>query len=394
MGGGCGSHLPFPHPRPRRLDPKVRCSVAARYFARQRFYRGVSPNLTTWAVVFATDELSDDESRTLQKSVQQFFDELEKESEESFCFELGPSAEENPAVFINLKHEWDSRKGEIQDYASTSNSGTWRGDIWWFYSVACEHEEIIRDMRAGELPTVYLQCDCGGGFESFGCVDSLTWNELETLEELLEDELHAMGYMFRLVTDWHAEREPATFIRAKLSLDEYNYDVSAGTADDWRLNSDSVADKCINEIKRLRAKPVVYGQEDDDQHESDVQESKTVTTSGVAKMDEAVAANEASRRGYRDPDNYWRNVWLYEQRKANNTNAVILAALRARGNEFAYLDSENALRAAIDSIAEYHRWPVLKGKPGRPKATNAKAKSRSGNPNPAVGSAAGGESAQ
>lgn len=77
------------------------------------------------------------------------------------------------------------------------------------------------------------------------------------------------------------------------------------------------------------------------------------------------------RMNYRDPNNYWRNVWLYEQRRAGKTNAVILKELGARATDFAPLDSENALRTAIESIAEFHRWPLLKGKPGRPKASAA-----------------------
>ena len=72
--------------------------------------------------------------------------------------------------------------------------------------------------------------------------------------------------------------------------------------------------------------------------------------------------------GYRDKGNYRRNIWLYEQRKAGHTNAAILAELAARASEFAPLESDNALRAAIDSIANYHGWPMLKGVAGRPRS--------------------------
>lgn len=82
-------------------------------------------------------------------------------------------------------------------------------------------------------------------------------------------------------------------------------------------------------------------------------------------------ASEELRPRFRDPDNYWRNVWLYEQRKAGKTNAVILAELGKRASEFAPLESENALRAAIDAVANFHRWPAVKGRAGRPKVTNA-----------------------
>jgi hypothetical protein len=78
--------------------------------------------------------------------------------------------------------------------------------------------------------------------------------------------------------------------------------------------------------------------------------------------------SEELRATYRDPDNYWRNVWLYEQRKSGKNNSFILAELAKRAEEFAPIESDNAIRMAIDSIAGYHRWEPLKGKSGRPKA--------------------------
>jgi hypothetical protein len=72
--------------------------------------------------------------------------------------------------------------------------------------------------------------------------------------------------------------------------------------------------------------------------------------------------------GYRDKDNYARNVWLYEQRKAGKSNRTILDELSARAKDFAPLDSENALRSAIDSIANFHGWPMVKGAAGRPRS--------------------------
>jgi hypothetical protein len=79
-------------------------------------------------------------------------------------------------------------------------------------------------------------------------------------------------------------------------------------------------------------------------------------------------ASEEMRQTYRDPDNYWRNVWLYGLRRDGKTNRDMLSQLSERGQEFAPLESENALRSAIDSIAQHHNWPALKGTPGRPKA--------------------------
>jgi len=98
--------------------------------------------------------------------------------------------------------------------------------------------------------------------------------------------------------------------------------------------------------------------------------------SGV-KPTSAVQPAEELRTQYQDPDNYWRNVWLYEQRKAGVTNTAILAELARRANEFAPLESENGLRMAIKSIAQFHGWPHFEGKPGRPSARTKTAKSRS-----------------
>lgn len=72
---------------------------------------------------------------------------------------------------------------------------------------------------------------------------------------------------------------------------------------------------------------------------------------------------------YQDPDNYQRNVWLYELRKSGMTNAAIRAELDKRATEFSTLESENALRNAIESIAVHHGWPLLQGKAGRPKTS-------------------------
>lgn len=70
---------------------------------------------------------------------------------------------------------------------------------------------------------------------------------------------------------------------------------------------------------------------------------------------------------YSDPDNYERNVWLYRQREAGKTNGETLAELSRKAETFAPLESDNALRSAIKSIAQFHGWPELKGMPGRKK---------------------------
>jgi hypothetical protein len=92
-----------------------------------------------------------------------------------------------------------------------------------------------------------------------------------------------------------------------------------------------------------------------------------------------VAASESLRAGFRDPDNYWRNVWLYDLRKEGRNNREIREALSDR-RELNGLESDTAVRAAIKSIAEYHRWPLLEGNPGRPPANRKTPHSSFGKP--------------
>lgn len=77
--------------------------------------------------------------------------------------------------------------------------------------------------------------------------------------------------------------------------------------------------------------------------------------------------SEALGAAYSDPDNYLRNVWFYEQRKAGKSLKDILRDLRSRP-EYHQVESENAVRGAIESIARHHGWEVVKGVPGRPRA--------------------------
>ena len=341
--------------------------MAARYVARERIFTGLSPNLVQSTAVFSADDLTLDECQTLALSVQKCFDDLhDQQGAESWFFELGPSVEDDAAAFINLKNQWDGTKGEIEGYRGSSMN-SWQSDVFMFHSVACEHAEIIRGMRGTETPTVYLQCDGGGGFETFDCVDSLTWDELETLESVLGAELYDLGLDLRVVSDVHAERDPAVYVQAKLGWNRFAFAVSSGDADETRLAAAKASNECIEEIKSLRRKPVVFGRVAGDDADR-VSDASAAAKDASPSTDGPLQADDSLRAGYRDPDNYWRNVWLYEQRKAGKTNTVILADLRARAREFEQIDSENALRTAIDAIAIFHRWPALKGKAGRPKA--------------------------
>lgn len=96
----------------------------------------------------------------------------------------------------------------------------------------------------------------------------------------------------------------------------------------------------------------------------------TSAPEGGRSSTEPAAASEDMRAKYHDPDNYWRNVWLYERRKSGKKNREILDELKIeKGQEFSHLETDNALRTAIESIAIHHNWLMLQGKAGRPKST-------------------------
>jgi hypothetical protein len=353
------------------------------FHARERIFVGDGPELLEAAAVFAVDDMTDEECRTLATSVQQCLNELHESSGSGpWTFELGPSASENAAKFVNLKSDWNLNRPSIDEFRSSSRN-SWRAEIAWLYDIAYEHAEIIRGLRAAQTPVVYLQCDDGGSdYETFDCIDDLTWDEIETLKRVLTEELSDMGMYFRIVSDWHAEREPATFVKARLSWNRFEEDMGYDDVSERVLAAGKASEDVAQEIRELRKKPVVFGPpEEPDETDSDGSDEPTSderidqsplhvspnTASATVETSAPREANESLRADYRDPDNYWRNVWLYEQRKAGLTNAKILSALTARSPEFAPLETENALRYAIDSISSYHGWPSIKGRAGRPR---------------------------
>jgi hypothetical protein len=344
-----------------------------RYFTTERFFTGFSSrNMTRSEPVLRTEDLTDDECRALAESVQRELDELNRLSTVECYFELGPSADENLSEFIILKSTWEEHASKI-DTTYGERGSCWQYDLFWLNSIAKGHLDVIRGLKRHSCPAVFLQCLLPDGkFSTFACVDSLTERELTVLEQVLTTELARIGTTLRTITDWHASKEPEEYVQAKIDFDRFaahDSDANQISQDfEFELAAESAFDRCIEQVKNLRSMPAVLSKIDAD-------ESRTDIGSG----DRFQSPSEELRTKYRDPDNYLRNVWLYEQRAAGMTNPAILAALDGRAGDFALLDSDNALRTAIESIAEFHGWPILKGRPGRPKANGAAAKSRSGN---------------
>jgi hypothetical protein len=107
------------------------------------------------------------------------------------------------------------------------------------------------------------------------------------------------------------------------------------------------------------------------QRESVVTEQRRSDEGAVASGNKTDRSepSESLRQGYDDRGNYWRNAWLYNQRSIGKTIPKILEELEAKAEDYELLYSANAVRKAIKSIAEYHGWPVLQGKIGRPKSS-------------------------
>jgi len=346
--------------------------VAPRYHVRERIFVGWGPNLTKRMPVYSADDLSADECEMLEKAVQRYLNELDEHGGHGpWGFELAPSVADDNVAFINLKAEWEYREQEIAECAERDNS--WRGEIRWMQRIADEQAEVIRDLRVSELVTVYLQCDWGRGYRTFARVDSLTEDETLILEDVLDGELYDMGMKHQMISDVEAERQPALYVRAVMDWDQLQEDEKRGEVDDNRGACGVAAEEAVAQILKLRLKPVVYGgaREDDEEEEILPKTSQGLVSGPVNgngdRAQSQRAADPALRHTYHDPDNYERNVWLYERRKAGLTNAVILAALTQEAARFAPLETENALRTAIDQIAAFHGWPELKGRAGRPR---------------------------
>jgi hypothetical protein len=353
-----------------RADPPKVGIFAMGYFARERIFTGLGPNLVSCVPVFSANDLSEDECLTLENAVAAYLISLQ---EEGWHFDLQPGPEDDAVGFINLKREWIETNAKLDEYRR-ADKGSWRDDIVLLHDVASERADVIRDLRSGRTHPVFLQTDDGHGFETFDRVDCLTDDELKVLEAVLGGRLYDGGIILRVIDDWDAEKNPAIYVNASMQWqliesDEY---------DDWSEDRQLSAE-VVQQILALRAKPLLYSDVDSESDE-EIDEIPFADEGEQEQSGSLLTPSESLRSGYQDPDNYHRNVWLYEQRKAGLNNAAILAELAKRAAEFAPLETENALRSAITSIALYHSWPSQKGKAGRPRKISRKASDGNGQP--------------
>jgi hypothetical protein len=78
---------------------------------------------------------------------------------------------------------------------------------------------------------------------------------------------------------------------------------------------------------------------------------------------------QACKAGYPIPDDYERDKWIYEQRKAGKTNPDIIRELGSRSG-WTPLYSEDSIRDAVKRYCLHHGLSVPQGRRGRPTTKN------------------------
>ena len=71
--------------------------------------------------------------------------------------------------------------------------------------------------------------------------------------------------------------------------------------------------------------------------------------------------------GYPTPENYERDKWIYEQRKAGRTIPQIIDELANNKRRWGPLNADNSIREAEKRYANFHGLRVPKMKPGKPR---------------------------
>lgn len=329
--------------------------MSARYFTTERIFVATGPRWNGEVPVYSCVDLSPSECEMLADSVQR---ELKATNTEQFL--LGPSSQVDPPTFITLKSAWARRRNQIE---LNGEAGTDLGlaALRRINRIAAGHAEIIREIRSLKCPTAYLQCQEGDDdFESFGRVDSLVSEELKLLRSVLESEVNAMGLGFRMIVEEDAETDRSALIKVRLRWSLQSR-ITSCTSKKHCEKAAAIARECISQIEATRFQPSC----DAKWNACIARVIRQLNSGSAAAPAEFVEASEKLREQFSDPDNYWRNVWLYRLKQDGKKNAQILTSLKAE-SQYQILETENALRNAIDSIAVHHGWPRLKGKAGRP----------------------------
>lgn len=342
--------------------------MTAKFYSPERYFTASCPSLTSDEAVFYVDDLTTDECLLLTEIVQNDIAELNRTMgrDAEHFFSITPSAEADPAAFAKWKMRWAHVKDDILN--ATPRPGGWVADLRMIYDIAVEAADVIRSMRVGKPETAYLQFGSSDYWTTFDCVDCLTMEELVILRNLLnvDEMLDEKGFEIRFVTSNDAANDPQGYIQARTRWtymksaleDSASEGESTSHVDEDTIHCRQASAEYIEEILLLRRIPKAAVSAD----EGDQEAGEIVTKS-------LLEPSEELKITYRDPENYDRNVWLYRMRKEGRTNAEILSALGDRAEQFAPLETENALRSAIDAIARHHSWPPLKGKSGRRKAS-------------------------
>jgi hypothetical protein len=312
----------------------------------------------------AIGDLSINESRLLKTTVQSQCDSLWPFK--SILFHIGPTCSEDLINHIVLSTQLEKLVGELSEPNphNRSSDATLVNEV---RAIALAHVVRIRHMRIATPPTTAIDNlvtqpseldwlkvvtlittnpEAYHVTERVQCLEGMHYNISGPLR--FEDREHGLReYLYSRFTD--------VFIRVRLSPPQHHCPPMMLSI------TEDVAARWLDRVKETSS--------------SDV----GLLTRQQTEISDS--PSQAVREPCSDPDNYERNRWLYEQRKAGRTNKQILQELDriAHERDFAPLKSQNALRTAIGSYAEYERLPKIDGQRGRPRTNSRQATKRKSN---------------
>ena len=201
-----------------------------------------------WHPCFYAEDLSKSEVNILQQVMEKEFGyctELYNEVD-SFVFEVSDPTTD-AVRFVGLRAEW---KEFLHNPRMCHNSR----DIDMLQAAAGVYADQIREIRPHLSQCVYLLADFGGGEgKVFNCVDCLTDQEINILEELLVQELHERGGIFSIVSaDQVAVDDPAYYIRLKREWEWFSNREPSSDTRDRSDNAREVSEAIIEDIKNWR----------------------------------------------------------------------------------------------------------------------------------------------
>lgn len=369
------------------------------YSISERIFTYTGPGSLRPSAVFAVGDLAEAECEMLKATVQRHLDAMNAiYGHGPFVFDVGPNANHDLAAFIILKTEWTQHERQLDLFRQLPPE-SWQWELLLVHDTAKEHAATIRSLRihsttdgvrssnvtpaATRLPlesaatieseptAIRLQVqdeDAGGRFVMFDSSGAQEWGpRVEPGGSPHFDGTYTWTYdefLYRLPTGHFVRVRHTSHCEANLPFPASIKRFSDAEAAEWLLFGGFDLPEDIShhaDTHRFNVNAVSVKVSPPEQQ----LECASATVDDEVNGEQDRNPCDALQSTYRDPDNYWRNVWLYGLRKNGATNAEILSRLKNRASEFSLIDTENALRSALDAIADHHGWERLRGKPGR-----------------------------